>query len=135
MKTWQLTLVMALAAGTASAQSPQSAAPTQASPTQALDFGLTTAPFDAQTTTFNATTPVVDKAPIVYQWHSSDLGYKRLLFEEPRLERQGISRFPPVQLAQSSAAFFSRSLLLPANFLLGRHRQPDPGPILQNQRP
>lgn len=67
--------------------------------------------------------PVADKAPIVYQWHAGNSGHKRLLFEEPRLEHRGISRLPPIQLAQSSAAFFSRSILLPLGFALGVHRQ------------
>lgn len=85
-----------------------------------LWLGVSTA--SAQTTQAAATS-MIDKQPINYHWHSGDSGYRRLLFEEPRLERDGISRLPPVQLAQSSSAFFSRSLLLPFNFLLGRHRQ------------
>ena len=64
-----------------------------------------------------------DKPSILVQWHTDNISHQRLLFEEPKLEREGVSRLPPVQTAQSSALFFSRSLLLPVNFLLGRHRQ------------
>ena len=58
-------------------------------------------------------------------WHSDRFLHQRLLFEEPKLERQGISRVAPVQLVESSAKFFSKSVLFPFAWTLGLHRQPE----------
>lgn len=68
--------------------------------------------------------PILNRQPIVVLIRSDHFAHNNLLFEEPDLERQGKSRLGPLQLAESSFKFFSRSLALPVNFLLGRHRRP-----------
>lgn len=65
------------------------------------------------------------RPPINMTWHSDRFQHQRLLFEEPKLERQGISRAAPVQLVESSTKFFTKSVLFPFAWTLGLHRQPE----------
>jgi hypothetical protein len=65
------------------------------------------------------------RPPIQMTWHSDRFQHQRLLFEEPKLERQGFSRVAPVQLVESSTKFFTKSVLFPFAWTLGLHRQPE----------
>ena len=65
------------------------------------------------------------RPPIHLTWHSDRFQHQRLLFEEPKLERQGISQVAPVQLVESSTKFFTKSVLFPFAWTLGLHRQPE----------
>lgn len=96
--------------------------PTNNHAPSALPWGLNTT-FDPDSAAPSTWQQSTDKPPLDYHYYSGQSAHKRLLFEEPKLERQGISRVAPLQTAQSGAFFFSRSLLLPFHYVLGRHRQ------------
>lgn len=65
------------------------------------------------------------KSPVHSTWHSDRFQHERLLFEEPKLERHGISRVAPVQLVESSTKFFTKSVLFPFAWAFGLHRMPE----------
>lgn len=57
------------------------------------------------------------------EWNSERLGHRRLLFEEPQLERFGATRTQPAQAIVSGAKFFTRSTWFPLSWALGPHLQ------------
>lgn len=65
------------------------------------------------------------RPPIHATWQSDRFQHERLLFEEPKLERHGISRVAPVQLVESSTKFFTKSVLFPFAWAFGLHRMPE----------
>ena len=66
-----------------------------------------------------------DRTEKNYQWTAPNDYYRNLLFEEPLLERHGISKNPKLQPVISGFHFFKSSILLPLDMAKGYHRRCD----------
>ena len=53
---------------------------------------------------------------------TDEVRYRSLLFEEPQLERYGLTETPRTQPARSAAKFFVRGVFFPLAYLKNRHR-------------
>lgn len=60
-----------------------------------------------------------------YQWTAPNDYYRNLFFEEPLLERHGISRHPGLQPVISGFEFFKSGILLPLDIAKGRLKRCD----------
>lgn len=60
-----------------------------------------------------------------YQWTAPNDYYQNLLFEEPLLERHGVSKKPKLQPIISGVKFFKSSILLPLDIAKGHHKRCD----------
>lgn len=61
--------------------------------------------------------------PKVVRWTAPDVAYRRLIFEEPALERHGFTDTEVRQHIRSSAKFYARSIALPI-IVLQQHNSP-----------
>lgn len=68
-----------------------------------------------------ARTPTVKN----YQWTAPNDYYRNLLFEEPMLERHGISKHPRLQPAISGLKFLKSGILFPLDVAKGAHKRCD----------
>ena len=66
-----------------------------------------------------------EKIPKNYQWTAPNDYYRNLLFEEPLLERHGISKHPGLQPVISGFKFFKSGILLPLKMAKGKHKRCD----------
>ena len=60
-----------------------------------------------------------------YEWTAPNDFYENLLFEEPLLERHGISTHPRLQRHISGLKFLKDGVLLPLHLIKGNHRRCD----------
>jgi hypothetical protein len=60
-----------------------------------------------------------------FQWESPNDVYQNLMFEDPLLERHGVSRHERLQPAISGARFLKQGALLPGKLILHRHKRVD----------
>ena len=74
-------------------------------------------PAPVNTTTFEP--PAIGT---LYQWESSSAVDRKVLFEDPQLERYGCTRHARLQPAISGLKFFKDGALFPAQLILRRHR-------------
>ena len=67
--------------------------------------------------------PTPSRAVKIAEFQSADFAHRRLLFEEPMLERHGVTK--RAQPLVSEARFFTRATVFPLHIVLGNQRRCD----------